>query len=68
MENFAQLIQRLLELQSGGRQRSPELIAEDDRLIHGLQKRTLAGRPRQTLTLSAAPGGPRGKIRPLAEE
>jgi hypothetical protein len=31
MENFAQLIQRLLELQSGGRQRSPELIAEDDR-------------------------------------
>ncbi len=29
MENFAELIQRLLEIQSGGRQRSPELMAED---------------------------------------
>jgi hypothetical protein len=29
MENFAELMQRLLEIQSGGRQRSPELIAED---------------------------------------
>ena len=34
MENFAQLMQRLLEIQSGGRQRSPELIAED---INGQQ-------------------------------
>jgi len=25
MENFAELMQRLLEIQSGGRQRSPEL-------------------------------------------
>jgi hypothetical protein len=28
MENFAELMQRLLEIQSGGRQRNPELIAE----------------------------------------
>jgi hypothetical protein len=60
MENFAMLMQRLLEIQSGGRQRSPELIAEDDRLMDGLQKRTLAGKPTQTVTLRAAPGGRRG--------
>src|ERR1700691_4135135 len=36
MENFAELMQRLLEIQSGGRQRSPELIAEDERLMDGL--------------------------------
>jgi hypothetical protein len=58
MENFAQLIQRLLELQSGGRERSPELIAEDDRLMHRLQ-RALAGSPTQTVTLPPTPGGPR---------
>ncbi len=39
MEDFAELMQRLLEIQSGGRQRSPELIAEDDRLMDALQKR-----------------------------
>jgi len=48
MENFVELTQRLLEIQSGGRQRSPELIAEDERLIDRLQKRTLAGKPPQT--------------------
>jgi len=42
MENFAELMQRLLETQSGGRHRSPELVAEDERLIDGLQKRILA--------------------------
>lgn len=36
MENFAELMQRLLEIQSGGRQRSPELIADDERLMEGL--------------------------------
>jgi len=45
MENFAELMQRLLEIQSGGRQRSPELIAEDERLMDALQKRNLAGNP-----------------------
>jgi hypothetical protein len=49
MENLAELMQRLLEIQSGGRQRSPELIAEDERLMDGLQKRNLAGRPPQGL-------------------
>src|ERR1017187_10548785 len=35
-------MQRLLEIQSGGRQRSPALIEEDARLMDRLQKRTLA--------------------------
>jgi hypothetical protein len=52
MENFAELMQRLLEIQSDGRQRSPKLIAEDERLMDRLQKRTLAGKPTQTLGLS----------------
>jgi hypothetical protein len=48
MEDFSKLMQRLLEIQSGGRKRSPELIdAEDDRLMDRLQKRTLAGKPPQ---------------------
>jgi hypothetical protein len=47
MEYFAELMQRLLEIQSGGRQRSPELIAEDARLLDDLQKRNLAGKPPQ---------------------
>jgi hypothetical protein len=37
---------------SGGRQRSPQLIAEDERLMDGLQKRTLAGKPIQTVRLT----------------
>jgi hypothetical protein len=40
MENFAELMQRLLEVQSGGRQRSPELIAEDEQLIDSLRRRS----------------------------
>jgi hypothetical protein len=42
MENIAELLQSLLEIQSGGKQRSPELIAEDSRLIDGLQKRMIS--------------------------
>jgi hypothetical protein len=45
MENLAELMQRLLEIQSGGRQRSPELIAEDDRLMDGLRKRMIPTAP-----------------------
>ncbi len=41
MENFAELIQRLLEIQSGGRPRSPKVVAEDEILIDRLQKRDL---------------------------
>ncbi len=52
MENFAELMQRLLEIQSGGRQRSPELIEKDDRLMIRLKKRTLAGTARQMVKLS----------------
>jgi hypothetical protein len=47
MEDLAELMQRLLEIQSGGRQRSPELIADDERLMDGLRKRYLAGKPPQ---------------------
>jgi hypothetical protein len=39
METFSELMQRLLEIQSGGRERSPKLIAEDARLMNGLQKK-----------------------------
>jgi hypothetical protein len=52
MENFAELIQRLLEIQSGGRPRSLELIAEDERLMDALQKRNLGGKPTQTVQAS----------------
>jgi hypothetical protein len=45
MENFAELMQLLLEFQSGGSQRSAALIAEDKRLMEDLQKRHLAGNP-----------------------
>jgi len=48
MENLAELMQRLLEIQSSGRQGSPELIAEDERLMDGLQKKSSAGKPAQT--------------------
>jgi hypothetical protein len=51
MENFADLMQRLLEIQSGER-RSPKLIEEDERLMRSLQKRSLAGKPIQRLELS----------------
>jgi hypothetical protein len=36
MKAFARLMRRLLEIQSGGRQRSPKLIAEDERLMERL--------------------------------
>jgi hypothetical protein len=52
MEDFARLMRRLLEIQSGGRPRTQELIAEDERLMDALQKRTLAGKPRQSADLS----------------
>jgi hypothetical protein len=51
MENYADLMQRLLEIQNGER-RSPKLIAEDERLMLSLQKKQLAGKPTQRLELS----------------
>jgi hypothetical protein len=47
-EYFAELMQRLLEIQNGGRQRSSKLIAEDGQLMAGLRRRTLAGKSAQT--------------------
>jgi len=44
MEDFAELMQRLLKVQSGGRQRSLELVAEDERLMDALRKRDSAGK------------------------
>jgi hypothetical protein len=38
MENLADLMQRLLEIQSGGRQRNPQLIAEEELLVDGFTK------------------------------
>jgi len=58
MENFAELMQRLLEIQRNGRQRSPELIAEDERLMDALQKRNLARKPAQTVKASEDGSGP----------
>jgi hypothetical protein len=52
MENFTELIQRLLEIQSGGRPRSPEVVAEDERLMDRLRKRDLAGKLPQAAKLS----------------
>jgi hypothetical protein len=49
--NYADLMQRLLEIQNGER-RSPKLIAEDERLMRSLQKKNLAGKPTQRLELS----------------
>jgi hypothetical protein len=52
MRDFVELMQRLLEIQSGERQRSPELIAEDQRLMDCLQKRSLGGQAAPTVGLS----------------
>jgi hypothetical protein len=41
MDRYAELMQRLLEIQSGGRERSPELMSEDQRLMNSLQEETL---------------------------
>jgi hypothetical protein len=41
MENFNDLMQRLLEMQSAARPRSQRLIAEDKRSMNGLKKRNL---------------------------
>ena len=55
MEDLAQLMRRLPEIQSGEENmRSPELIAEDERLIEYLQKRHLAGRLAREQRLNTA--------------
>ena len=64
MEDFGQLMRRLLEIQNGGRQSNPELIAEDERLMEGLQKRNVVAMPAQTVKLKPSFGA--GAIRGLA--
>lgn len=54
MGDYAQLLQRLLEIQSGERRRSPELSLEDKRLIDRLQRRIQAGKPAQAVKPSPA--------------
>jgi|HubBroStandDraft_2_1064218.scaffolds.fasta_scaffold27073_4 hypothetical protein len=56
MENFADLMQRLLEVQSGGRQRSPRLIEEDK-----LERQSFAGQPSQMIQLSQSTDRTMGK-------
>jgi hypothetical protein len=56
MRNFAELMRRLLEIQSYETQRSPELIAEDGRLMNDLERRSLERKPPHTVKVS--PHGP----------
>jgi len=59
MENYTELMQRLLEVQSGGEKRSPKLIADDERLMDGLKTRIAGGQFKQTMKLGqdTATGG-----------
>jgi hypothetical protein len=57
METFSELMPRLLEIQSGGKERSPKLIAEDARLMNGLQKRNMEGKLPPTVKLSQVSRG-----------
>ena len=52
MENFTELMQRLVEIQSGGRRGSPGLIGEDERLTDDPLKRYMAGEPTHRVELS----------------
>jgi hypothetical protein len=59
MENYTELMQRLLEIQSGGKPRSPKLVAEDELLMDRLQKRIAGSQFKQTVKLGqdTATGG-----------
>jgi hypothetical protein len=45
MEGFDELMQRLCEIQRDGKERSPQLIAEDRRWMDALLKRNAARKP-----------------------
>jgi hypothetical protein len=49
MEDFVELMQRLLEIQSGGRERSLGLIAEDERSMDSLRREILQEKSRQSM-------------------
>jgi hypothetical protein len=53
-KKITELIERLLEIQSGGRQRSRKVLAEDTRLLDGLRKKS---RAHDSTTLPHAPEG-----------
>lgn len=73
MDRYAELMQRLLEIQSGGRERSSELISEDQRLMDGLQQKAsvksitelAASEPSTIPAKPLRPGAPGS--RPLSE-
>jgi hypothetical protein len=56
MENLAALMQRLLEIQSGGRQKSPKLIAEDELLMDGLKKQSISATASQMIGTAKGTG------------
>jgi hypothetical protein len=51
MERFAELMQRLLEIQRGEK-RNPALIDENARLLDRLRKRAFGAKPAQAVKLS----------------
>ncbi len=51
MEDFTELIQRLLEIQSRGRPRNLKVVADDERLRDRSRKRELSGKVPQTAKL-----------------
>lgn len=52
LEDYAHLMHRLLEIQSGDERRGPELTEEDERLMDALRKRSLAGESPQSVEAS----------------
>jgi hypothetical protein len=53
MEDYAVLMRRLLEIQSGEGRRGPELTEEDERMMDALRKRSLAGESPQSVEASS---------------
>jgi hypothetical protein len=58
MGNFGELMNRLVEIQSYETHRSPELIAEDRRLMNDLRKRSPGRKSPHTANLR-----PHGRVR-----
>ncbi len=52
VEDFTELIQRLLAIQSAGRDKSLQGLAADKRLIDNWQGKSWSGNPQQTSNLS----------------
>ena len=52
LKNLTALMQRLIENQNAGRERSPQLIEEDEQLMDDLRERILAARFGKTVETS----------------